>query len=287
MDMTLSIYRHLKATYDDIQEKIENKKSQIFFLKDLINQDIASKQNKQKMKKLEDELKDLHNRDVYVNFDENDVNYLLNLFKITYPQYILLDKTIEEVISLLSSLFFSISTSDINKQIDQWNSSDNIKAKRRFIAFFPNEPIEYMKALKSRNSNRLTESYTNERNGSKINILHNFFIDEALLNIYKTTETLITHTPTKDNIKNEVENLIDKKLKSFLKKEHRTNIAQLISEEIILKLSNSKKNDDISQEELEVLTESLDTLKSKHFRSEIKKLKQRGLSPEQIWDHII
>lgn len=144
-----------------------------------------------------------------------------------------------------------------------------------------------MKALKSRNSNRLTEAYTNERNGSKINILHNFFIDEDLLNIYKTTETLITHTPTEDNIKNEVENLIDKKLKSFLKKEHRTNIAQLISEEIILKLSNPKKNNDISQEELEVLAESLDTLKSKHFRSEIKKLKQRGLSPEQIWDHII
>lgn len=285
--MAQSIYRHFKATFEEIENKIEEIRSQILSLKDLCKEDILLKHNEEKIKELEDKLKDLQKEDVYLNFHLDDITYLKNDFQINDLQYIVLDETIDQIIVLLSSLFFYKTTSDNNKQIDQWNSSDNIKAKRRFMAFFPNEPIEYMKALKSRNSNRLTEAYTNERNGNKINNLHIFFIDEDLLNVYKSTETLIAHTPTEDDIKYEVENLIDKKLNSFLKNEHKINITGLITGEIILKLSSSTKSNEIKQEELEVLAESLDTLKSKHFRSEIKKLKQRGLSPEQIWDHII
>lgn len=285
--MTQSIYRHFKAIHKDIQEKIEEKESQIILLKKLLNQDIASKQNEEKIKELTDQLKDLSSTDEYVNFDETDTEHLLNLFEVDYSQYIAIDQTIEQVILLFSSLFFSISTSNINKKMDQWNSADNLKAKRRFITFYPLDPIEYMKALKSRSPNRLTDIYTNERNENKINNLNNFFTDKDLLNVYKNTETLITQTPTEGDIKNEVENLINKKLRKVLKKKYLVEISKLTAEEIILQLSNSTKENEVRQEELEVLAESLDILKSKHFRSEIKKLKRRGLSPEQIWDHII
>lgn len=281
--MNQSFYRHFEATFENIKKQINIKILEIEYWKE----NIVGDNMKSKISDLQNEIKDLQNTDTYLNFDSIDMKYLQNLFEITHSQYKILDETIEQIILLFSSLFSSISTSNINKKMDQWNSADNLKAKRRFITYYPHDPIEYMKALKSRSPNRLTDIYTNERNENKIDNLNNFFTDKELLNVYKNTETLITQIPTEGDIKNEVEKLINKKLRKFLKKKYLVEISKLTAEEIISQLSNSKKENEVSQEELEVLAESLDTLKSKHFRSEIKTLKRRELSPDEIWDHII
>jgi hypothetical protein len=286
--MPQSLYRHFQFTYEDLKEQIEKKKSQIFYLKDLLKQDISPAQNLKKIKKLENELKDLENEDIFINFNENDIKCLQNYFEITKENYILLDSTIEKVIFLFSSLFNSISTSKINKKIDQWNHSDNTNAKRRFIEFYPHEPSEYMKALKSRNTNRISNSYTNQRNEDKIQSLNTFYADTDLLTVQKNLETLVTQRPSEDDIKQEVKILIADKFQNILKEEYRNELSKLIAKEIILRLSDSKKGAYTLQEEIEVLSESLDSLKSKHFLSQLRKLRRKGLTtPEEIWNNII
>ncbi len=286
--MQLSLYRHFQFIYKDIEEKIQNKKSQIIYLKDLLTQDISPVQNLKKINGLENELKDLEGENIFSNFDENDVEHLLNYFEITKENYILLDSTIEKIIFLFYSLFNSTFTSKINKKIDQWNNTDNANAKRRFLEFYPHEPSEYIKALKSRNTNRITELYTNERNEDKIRSLNAFFTDKDSLDTQKVLETIITQMPSEDDIKHNVKILVDEKFQNILKEKYRYDLSVLIAKEIILRLSDFKKSDYSSQEEIEVLTESLDSLKSKHFLSQLRKLREKGVTiPEEIWNHII
>lgn len=273
--MPQSLYRHFQFIYKDLKEQIEKNKSQIFYLKNLIKQDIAPTQNLKKIHELENELKILENEDVFINIYENDIERLLNYFEITKKAYILLDGTIEKIIFLFSFLFNSTSTSKINKKIDQWNSSDNTNAKRRFLEFYPDEPSEYIKALKSRNTNRISDSYTNQRNEYKIQNLNTFYTDTDLLTVQKNLETLVTQRPSEDDIKQEVKILIDEKFQDILKAELKNDLSKLITKEIFLRLSDFKKGDYTSQEEIEALTESLDSLKSKHFLSQLRKLRKR------------
>lgn len=287
--MNKSLYRHFLATYDAIIDEIETLEIKYDLFKNQNFSDIPDEiksQNIENMGKLNKQINNLKHEYVFMNFKLDDIVYLCESFGISQEKYEILDKTVEDTINLLCMFYNKLATSEENKQIDKYNYTDNANAKRRFLLNYPHNPIEYVKAIKSKNPNRLLSK--NQKNLELLtNLEHHFRDDKELLECYKNCQTLMTEMPTENDIKNDVDFLLSQKIGNLLKTNILNDLQKKVSKEVILRIKNYEKYCTYENSPLVNFIDKINRLEDRYIFDELSKNRKKNQTPEDIWNSIL
>lgn len=283
--MRQSFFRHFPYTYKKLLESIQEKERRKAIHKELLKGTVLDEmliKSQASIVKLEKEIQEIKHSDLYLNFALQDITYLKNEFDLTSQEYDTVDKQIQLIINIMHISIIKINTSEENKQLDQHNNTSNSLAKRKFIANYPSNSFEYTKALKSRSSIKLLEK--NNRNANILDKLNSKFNDKELLTAYTACETLAAQIHTATDIKKDIKFLVQQKLNKFFNKTQLIDIQELINEEVLLLITHAPLT---NKDQLQALIEQLELLESKYYKQELKKLVDKNLTGEEVWENII
>lgn len=277
--MSKSIYRHFIKINEQINLEIESLVQKIENYKKDDRYIALYEKNQAK-------LSEIQNDDVFLNFENNNIQYFLNILNIDETSYKALDKNILEAINLICTMYYQIANdSQENKKNDKLSYSNNKEQKKIFEDNYPQNPNKYINALKNKSANNLINDNKNAQ--EKKEIIKSKYSNDELFKACILTETLTSVSPTRQDIKHDVMYLLKDELYNILSGREKTEyFINLITREVFLRIQYREFNN-TTLNEFEDLYGAIDNIKTEYILQQLKKARDINKKNNEIFDNIL